>query len=81
MSACRFCKAHDTAGTRLVKYAVRHYAHAVCGFKAQGVGFLANLTDWQCFSEVPYRAACEAGPEVEAELIRRCDKYQKENPQ
>jgi DNA repair ATPase RecN len=30
---------------------------------------------------VPYRAAVEAGPEVEAELIRRSNKYQTENPE
>jgi hypothetical protein len=64
----------------MVKYNVRHYAHAACGFKAKGVAFLAALTDWQCFSEVPYRAAVEAGANVEAELVRRANKYQQENP-
>lgn len=65
----------------MVKYEVRHYAHAVCGFKAKGKAFLDTLTDWQCFSTVPYRAACEAGADVEAELIRRSDKYQAEHPE
>lgn len=77
MSVCRFCKEHG--GSNLIHYATRHYAHAKCGFAAKGVAFLATLSDWQCHAQVPYRAAVEAGPEVEAELVRRSNKYTAEN--
>jgi hypothetical protein len=68
MSTCRFCKQY---GANLVKYEVRHYAHAKCGLAAKGVAFFATLTDWQC-TQFPYLAAHNAGPAVEAELQRRC---------
>lgn len=76
MNTCRFCKQHTGL---LIQYAVRHYAHAACGFKAKGIDFLANLTDWQCHAQVPYKAAQDAGPDIEAELVRRSEKYQREN--
>lgn len=77
MSTCRFCKLPEQRA-KLIKYGVRHYAHAKCGFDAKGKAFIDALTDWQCYSQMPYRAAVEAG--FEAELITRCDKYLADNP-
>jgi hypothetical protein len=72
---CRFCKKYENEGRfKLVKYGVRHYAHADCGLEARGVGFLDSLTDWQC-TQFPYRAAADAGTDILAELILRCDRY------
>jgi hypothetical protein len=71
MSTCRFCKGSDEH--MMVKYEVRHYAHAKCGLEAKGVAFFAYLTDWQCYAQFPYMAAVDAGPEFVAELERRCE--------
>jgi len=60
MNTCRFCKEQTT--DHLIKYGVRHYAHARCGLKAQGAAFLDNLTDWQC-GQFPYFVAKEFGLE------------------
>jgi len=70
MNVCRFCKMD---GASLIHYAVRHYAHADCGLKAQGADFLDNLTDWQC-TRFPLRAAKRAG--VLDILVRRCERYE-----
>jgi hypothetical protein len=75
---CRFCKKSEDS-SRLLKYEVRHYAHAKCGLAAQGVAFLDHFTDWQC-TQFPYFAALGHGVETLAELMRRCDKYAAENP-
>jgi hypothetical protein len=75
MSTCRFCKQGEGGDHyRMIKYEVRHYAHADCGLKAKGVEFLAHLTDWQC-TQFPYLAAHEAGPAVVEELDRRCARF------
>jgi hypothetical protein len=39
-SKCRFC---GKTGEDLVKYGVRHYAHAKCGLAREGVKFLDRL--------------------------------------
>lgn len=70
---CRFCKASEDS-SRFVKYGVRHYAHAACGLKAQGVAFFDNLTDWRC-TQFPYEAARDAGEAFAAELSLRCERY------
>ena len=80
IGTCRFCKEFGTTsryadGRLLVKYGVRHYAHPDCGLKAKGVAFFESLTDWQC-TQFPVMAALKAGPEFQAELIRRCDQYE-----
>ena len=73
MSTCRFCKKDEDEGNYpLVKYGVRHYAHADCGLKAQGARFFDNLTDWQC-TQFPYLAAKKAG--LETVLKGICDRY------
>ncbi len=74
MNTCRFCKQSDTPRGYfpMIQYSVRHYAHANCGLAAKGVAFFANLTDWQCYAQFPYKAARDHSPEAEAELIRRC---------
>lgn len=75
MNTCRFCKNDESPGRfHLVKYGVRHYAHADCGLKAKGVAFFDSLTDWQC-TQFPVIAASEAGPGILADLMLRCDRY------
>lgn len=78
MNACRFCSDPEKSLGHygLIKYGVRHYAHADCGLRVKGVAFLATLTDWQCHSVFPYKAAQDHGPEAVAELVRRSEKYQ-----
>ena len=77
MNTCRFCKKSEFDGRqkgkyRLVKYGVRHYAHADCGLKALGAEFFDRLTPWEC-TQFPYFAAKAAG--LAKELFRRCDEY------
>lgn len=57
---CRFCKGDE--GT-LLKYSVRHYAHAQCGLEARGGAFLDNFTDWQLACQFPYLVAKRFGVE------------------
>jgi len=80
MNTCRFCGHSDyDRGEHypLVKYGVRHYAHADCGLKAKGVAFLDSLTDWQC-TRFPYRAAQDFG--LLPALMERCERYESQNP-
>lgn len=73
MNTCRFCKKDEDEGNfPLIKYGVRHYAHADCGLKAKGAEFFDNLTDWQC-TQFPYIAAKKAG--VANVLEARCAQY------
>ena len=69
MSTCRFCQGQEGS---MVKYSIRHYAHAACGLQAQGAAFFENLTDWQC-TQFPYLAAKKAG--FEKVLEQRCARY------
>lgn len=69
MNTCRFCKGY---GDDLVKYGVRHYAHAKCALEAKGAAFFDYLTDWQC-TRFPVIAAKRAG--VLTELKARCEQY------
>lgn len=83
--SCRFChdaplKPGEARRAPLVKYGVRHYAHADCGLKAKGIAFLESLTDWQC-TVFPEMAAMAAGPAIYAELKRRCELYYAERPE
>lgn len=75
LNICRFCKKYGDEGNyKLVKYGVRHYAHADCGLKAKGVAFFDSLTDWQC-TQFPALAAHDAGPGIFADLMLRCARY------
>lgn len=78
MNTCRFCPDPEKSVGHygLVKYGVRHYAHADCGLRVKGVAFLSTLTDWQCHAVFPYRAAQDHSPEAVAELVRRSEKYE-----
>lgn len=60
MNTCRFCKGFTEERYPLVKYGVRHYAHADCGLKNLGEKFLDKLSRFQ-ISKFPYRAAQEFG--------------------
>ena len=65
MNTCRLC--HGYRGS-LIKYGVRHYAHADCGLQRWGAAFFDRLHDWQ-LKQFPYFAAKKAG--LAEELVRR----------
>lgn len=56
-NTCRLCKKSDEP---LFKYAVRHYAHAECGFKKWNAGFLDMIPQHE-IQRMPYRAIEAAG--------------------
>lgn len=66
MNTCRVCGCTDLGDMsvqrkgRLIKYGVRHYAHAECGLKKWGSSFFDRLTDWQV-TQFPYIPADRAG--------------------
>lgn len=50
MSTCRLCGGGELEvgeKGRLVKYGVRHFAHAQCGLRKWQSGFFARLSEWQ----------------------------------
>ena len=56
---CRFCK--ETAQqSEMVKYGVRHHAHAVCLYQHRGIGALDALHTWQ-LRHLPIVAMLGAG--------------------
>ena len=57
MSTCRICKSSDGP---LIKYGVRHYAHAACGLNKFGATFFDRLSDWQ-LDKFPAIVAIRAG--------------------
>lgn len=68
MNTCRFCKDWHEGKYGLVKYGVRHYAHADCGLKAKGSAFFDLLSDWQ-LNQFPYFAAKDCG--LDASLVEK----------
>jgi hypothetical protein len=60
MNTCRFCQkaSYEDHKYPMVKYGVRHYAHADCALKARGAAFFARLTPWQ-LTTFPALAAFE----------------------
>lgn len=75
MSTCRFCGGYEDQGSKypLIKYSVRHYAHADCGLKAKGVAFFDLLHDWQ-IEQFPYFAARDLG--LSGDLVERVQKIE-----
>lgn len=72
MNTCRLCKGtdeHDYENGRLIKYAVRHHAHAGCGLRRWGAGFFDRLRPWQ-ITTFPYLLAYRLG--FGQELEQRC---------
>lgn len=57
MNTCRFCK---TSGEPLIKYGVRHYAHARCMLTVWGADTWDRLHLWQ-LENFPFRIAQRAG--------------------
>lgn len=56
---CRFCK--ETAPqSEMVKYEVRHHAHAVCLYQHRGIGAVNDLHTWQ-LRHLPIVALMGAG--------------------
>lgn len=43
---CRFCK-ESTLQSEMVKYGVRHHAHAVCLYQHRGIKAIDELHTWQ----------------------------------
>ena len=79
MSQCRFCKDDDQ--NQLVKYEVRHYAHASCLMKAKGAKAFDYFGAWQLETQWPYLPVIRAGLQKEfdaalAEAKER-EEYQK----
>lgn len=63
MNTCRCCKESAEHGPRgpLVKYGVRHYAHAQCAMEKWGASFFDRLTPWQAGHVFPALYASRAG--------------------
>lgn len=61
---CRLCRNTDD-GT-LIKYSVRHYAHAECGMRKWGLAFFDRLHQWQ-LEAFPYLIAHKYGHAEELE--------------
>lgn len=74
MSQCRVCKQDDESpGDRqMIKYGVRHYAHAACALRKWGAAFFDRLTPYQA-TRFPYLVAVRAS--VSAALERRAQQY------
>jgi hypothetical protein len=71
MSTCRLCDDWRTNATTgpLVKYSVRHYAHADCALTRWGAGFFDRLALWPLMN-FPAHAAARHGllGELEARI-------------
>lgn len=66
-NTCRFCKDwRENKYGDLIKYGVRHYAHADCGLKAKGTKFFDALPEWR-LQQFPIFAAKDTGflPELQ----------------
>jgi hypothetical protein len=68
MSTCRFCKEY---GDNLLKYEVRHYAHAKCLLDAKGAAAFDFFHRWQLEHEWPYGPIVKAGLQKEFEARLR----------
>ena len=73
MNVCRFCGDGDG---KLIKYGVRHYAHAECGFKLLGDDFLERLA-LHYVKLLPARACVDAGWPIER-LSRYVEKRERD---
>lgn len=60
---CRFCK-ESSPQSEMVKYGVRHHAHAVCLYQHRGIGALDELHPWQ-LRHLPIVALMGAGVSLE----------------
>jgi hypothetical protein len=62
ISTCRLCKkaSFDAHKYPMIKYGVRHSAHADCALGKWGVEFFDRLTPWQ-LTQFPALAAYDAG--------------------
>jgi hypothetical protein len=75
MTTCRVCgegvSLERTRG-KLIKYGVRHYAHADCGLQRFGVAFFGRLSDWP-LKRFPVLSAERAGllTALETEIATR----------
>lgn len=66
---CRLCHADcEQSWDPLIKYGIRHYAHASCGLKRWGAAFFDRLHGWQ-IEHFPYFTAKKLG--FAEELERR----------
>lgn len=61
MNTCRFCKEY---GNNLLKYEVRHYAHAKCLLDAKGARAFDYFSRWQLERQWPFIPVVEAGLEA-----------------
>ncbi len=60
---CRFCK-ESALQSAMVKYGVRHHAHAVCLYQHRGIEAIDKLHTWQ-LRHLPIVGMMEAGVTLE----------------
>lgn len=62
LNTCRLCRKASYEDHRypMVKYGVRHNAHADCALRKWGAAFFGRLTPWQ-LTQFPVLAASETG--------------------
>lgn len=60
---CRFCK-ESAPHSEMLRYSVRHWAHAVCLYRHKGIEFLNELYTWQ-LRHLPIVALMGAGVTLE----------------
>jgi len=60
---CRFCK-ELTLQSEMMKYGVRHHAHAVCLYQRRGIQGIDELHTWQ-LRHLPIVAMMSAGVTLE----------------
>jgi hypothetical protein len=60
---CRFCK-ESAPQSEMVKYGVRHHAHAVCLYQHRGISAIDALHTWQ-LRHLPIVAMMGAGATLE----------------
>ena len=75
MTTCRLCRegaAHERTRGKLIRYNVRHYAHADCALARWGGGFFQRLRDWP-LKQFPVLNAARAGllTALETEIATR----------
>jgi hypothetical protein len=70
VNTCRFCGRYNEP---LIKYGVRHYAHAACAFEKLGAAFLDRINPSR-LGELPYFELEKRG------LLKEVERRMKEAP-
>lgn len=80
MTTCRLCgegASHERSRGKLIRYNVRHYAHADCALERWGEAFFPRLRDWP-LKQFPVLNAERAGllAALETEIAARAKKVE-----